>query len=166
MDFDGRFFQLKGAAAEPKPFQKPNPPVWYGGSHRAALRRAARDADGFFGAGLAPTATFAKQVGLVRDELAAARRDRAAFRIAKRVYIGVDDDTGQARERVATGLQRLYGHFGLPDLTAVAVFGTPEDCRRGLREVADAGAELIMLNPLYDDAEQMERLAAEVMPGV
>jgi hypothetical protein len=30
--------------------------------------------------------------------------------------------------------------------------------------VADAGAELILLNPLFDDAEQVERLAAEVVP--
>jgi hypothetical protein len=30
--------------------------------------------------------------------------------------------------------------------------------------VADAGAELILLNPLFDDAEQMERLAADVIP--
>jgi len=37
IDVDGRFFQLEGAAAEPKPIQKPHPPVWYGGSHRAAL---------------------------------------------------------------------------------------------------------------------------------
>jgi len=166
VEFDGRYFQLKGAAAEPKPFQKPHPPVWYGGSHRAALRRAVRDGDGFFGAGLAPTAAFAKQVEIVGDELAAAGRDRAGFRIAKRVYIAVEDDAARARERVDAGLQRLYGHFGLRDLTAVAVFGTPDDCRRGLREVADAGAELIMLNPLYDDAEQMERLAAEVVPEV
>ncbi len=35
---------------------------------------------------------------------------------------------------------------------------------RGLRDVAAAGAELILLNPLFDDAEQMERLAAEVVP--
>jgi probable F420-dependent oxidoreductase len=166
VDLAGRFFQLKGASAQPKPFQKPRPPVWYGGSHRAALRRAVRDGDGFFGAGLAPTATFAKQVGVVQDELAEAGRDRADFRIAKRVYIAVEDDAARAREHVDAGLQRLYGHFGLPDLTSVAVFGTPEDCRRGLREVADAGAELIMLNPLYDDAEQMERLAAEVLPEV
>jgi probable F420-dependent oxidoreductase len=166
VEFEGRFFQMKGAAAEPKPFQKPHPPVWFGGSHRAALRRAVRDGDGFFGAGLAPTATFAKQVEIVGEELAAARRDRAGFRIAKRVYIAVDDDAARAAERVDAGLRRLYGHFGLADLTAVAVFGTPEDCRRGLREVADAGAELIMLNPLYDDAEQMERLAADVVPEV
>jgi hypothetical protein len=35
---------------------------------------------------------------------------------------------------------------------------------RGLREVAAAGAGMILLNPLFDDAEQMERLAAEVVP--
>ena len=36
---------------------------------------------------------------------------------------------------------------------------------RGLREVAEAaGAELILLNPVFDEAEQMERLVAEVMP--
>jgi hypothetical protein len=32
--------------------------------------------------------------------------------------------------------------------------------------VADAGAELILLNPLLDDSQQLERLAAEVIPYV
>jgi hypothetical protein len=32
--------------------------------------------------------------------------------------------------------------------------------------VADAGAELILLNPLYDAAAQLDRLAAEVVPEV
>ena len=36
--------------------------------------------------------------------------------------------------------------------------------RRGLREVAAAGAEMILLNPIVDEAEQLERLAAEVAP--
>jgi hypothetical protein len=35
---------------------------------------------------------------------------------------------------------------------------------RGLSDVAAAGAELILLNPLFDEAGQMERLAAEVVP--
>jgi len=35
---------------------------------------------------------------------------------------------------------------------------------RGLREVAEAGAALILLNPVFDEAEPMERLVAEVMP--
>jgi len=36
----------------------------------------------------------------------------------------------------------------------------------GLRQVVAAGAERILLNPLFDQAEQMERLAGEVMPHV
>lgn len=164
VSFDGRFWQLRDAAMEPKPFQKPGPPVWFGGSHPAALRRAARHADGFFGAGSQTTAQFTEQVRAVRAQLAQHGRDSAAFRIAKRVYLAVDDDTEQARERISAALRRLYGYFGLPDLTAVAVFGPPDACIRGLREVSDAGAELILLNPLFDESEQMERLAAEVMP--
>jgi len=164
VDFDGRFWQLTGAAMEPKPFQKPGPPIWFGGSHPAALRRAIRLGDGFFGAGSVTTKQFADQVQILRDALAEQDRDPAGFPIAKRVYIAVDDDAERARTGIGAALDRVYGFFGRRDLTPVAVCGTPGDCVRGLREVADAGAELILLNPLFDDAQQMERLAAEVMP--
>jgi hypothetical protein len=36
----------------------------------------------------------------------------------------------------------------------------------GLREVAEAGAELIQFHLLIDDVEQMERLATEVISEV
>jgi hypothetical protein len=32
--------------------------------------------------------------------------------------------------------------------------------------VAAAGAQLILLNPMLDDAEQLERLAGEVIPAL
>ncbi len=163
--FDGRFWQLDNAAMEPKPFQKPSPPIWFGGNQPAALRRAVRHGDGFFGAGSQTTAQFAEQVRIVRDEIERQGRDATAFRIAKRVYLAVDDDAERARERIAAALLRLYGDFGA-HLMPVAVYGPPEACRRGLGEVVDAGAELILLNPLFDEAEQMERLAAEVMTQV
>jgi len=164
VDFDGRFWQLAGAAMEPKPFQKPGPPVWFGGSHPAALRRAVRLGDGFFGAGSVTTAQFAEHVQTVREELAAQGRDPAGFPLAKRVYIAVDDDAERAREGMTAALNRIYGFFGRTDLTPVSVWGPPDACARGLREVADAGAGMILLNPLFDDAAQMERLAAEVVP--
>ncbi|MCU1503984.1 MAG: Luciferase-like, subgroup [Ilumatobacteraceae bacterium] len=166
IDFDGRFWQLEGAAMAPKPFQKPGPPIWFGGSHPAALRRAVRDGDGFFGAGSTTTAQFAEQVRVVRAALASSGREPGSFRIAKRVYLTVDDDVERGRERMAAALQRLYGFFGSRDITPVAVYGPPDAVARGLREVAAAGAELILLNPLFDDAEQMERLAAEVLPAL
>ena len=161
--FEGRFWQLDGVAMEPKPFQKPHPPIWFGASHPAALRRAVRLGDGFFGAGSSTTPQFVESVRVVREALTEQGRDPATFRIAKRVYLAVDDDAELARRRMAAALTDLYGPR-MPDPIRVAVAGTPADCARGLREVADAGAELILLNPLFDDAEQMERLAAEVTP--
>ena len=164
VNFRGRFWQLEGAAMEPKPYQKPGPPVWFGAAQPAALRRAGRLGDGFFGAGSSTTGQFADQVRVVREELARQDRDPADFPIVKRVYNAVDDDAGRAHDRMAAALQRLYSFFRLGDITSVSVFGTPDDCVRGLREVAEAGAEMIQLNPLFDDAEQMERLAADVIP--
>ncbi|HEY1917020.1 MAG TPA: LLM class flavin-dependent oxidoreductase [Streptosporangiaceae bacterium] len=161
--FDGEFWQLDGAAMEPKPFQKPYPPLWFGGAGPAALRRAVRLGHGFFGAGSSPTVTFAEQVQIVRQALTEAGRDAAGFPIAKRVYIAVDDDAGRARQRVDTALEQLYG-ARMPGIEAASIAGTPEDCLRSLREVAAAGAELILFTPLFDQAEQAERLAAEIMP--
>jgi probable F420-dependent oxidoreductase len=162
--FDGRFWQLEKAVQEPKPFQKPYPPLWLGGNQPAAVRRAVTRADGFFGAGSQTTAQFAGHVRLVREELAQQGRPLGDFGLAKRVYIAVDDDLSRARTRIGAALQELYRFFGLPDLTPVAVFGPPEACVKGIRDVAEAGAERILLNPMFDEAEQMERLAAEVVP--
>jgi alkanesulfonate monooxygenase SsuD/methylene tetrahydromethanopterin reductase-like flavin-dependent oxidoreductase (luciferase family) len=161
--FDGEFWQLHGAAMEPKPAQKPHPPVWIGANGPAALRRAVRLGDGFFGAGSTPTATFAGQVTIVREALAAAGRPAAEFGLAKRVYIAVDDDAERARARMDAALERLYGRRS-EQIEAAAIAGNPDQCAAGLRAVADAGAELILCTALSDQAGQAERLAAEVLP--
>jgi probable F420-dependent oxidoreductase len=45
--FEGHFFSFRDVFFEPKPLQKPHPPIWIGGNSRAALRRAARYGDGW-----------------------------------------------------------------------------------------------------------------------
>jgi probable F420-dependent oxidoreductase len=161
--FEGRFWQLDGAPVEPKPFQKPFPPLWIGGSHPQALRRALRYGNGFFGAGSSTTAQFVQQVQVLRTAMSDAQQDPSTFQIAKRVYIVIDHDATRARERVDAGLTQIYGSASL---NAVAVYGTPSACIAGLREVAEAGAELIQLHPLSDEAEQVEWLASEVLGAV
>jgi probable F420-dependent oxidoreductase len=163
--FEGEFWQLTNAAMEPKPVQKPHPPVWFGANSVPALRRAARLADGFFGAGSTPTARFAEQVPVVRQALAEAGRDQAALRVAKRVYIAVADDTARARERMNAALGGIYGRR-VPDIEAAAVVGPAEDCAEEVRAIAAAGADLVLFTTLFDQAEQAERLAAEVIPRV
>jgi probable F420-dependent oxidoreductase len=161
--FDGEFFQLTDAAMEPKPAQKPYPPLWFGANGESALRRAVRLGDGFFGAGSSPTAKFAEQVQIVRAALAEYGRDPAYFPIAKRVYIAVDDNSNRARERINAAMERLYGRR-VPDIEAAAIAGSPAECAAELAKVAAAGAELILFTTMFNQAEQAARLAAEVMP--
>ena len=163
--FDGEFWQLSDAAMEPKPVQKPYPPLWFGANAEPALRRAVRLGDGFFGAGSAPTARFADQVQVVDAALAEAGRDPAAFPIAKRVYIGIDDDAARGRERMNAAMERIYGRR-VPAIEAAAVTGTAADCVREVQAVADAGAGLILFTTVFDEAEQAERLVADVMPQI
>jgi probable F420-dependent oxidoreductase len=161
--FHGEFWQLENAAMEPKPFQKPYPRLWFGGASEPALRRAVRMGDGFFGAGSSPTDKFAEQVGIVRAALAEAGQAADSFPIAKRVYIGIDEDAERARTRMNAALEGIYG-YRVPAIEAAAITGTTADCIREVTQVAAAGAELILFTALFDQREQMERLAAAVLP--
>ena len=44
-NFDGRYYNLQDAIANPKPFQQPHPPIWIGASGATTLRLVARHAD-------------------------------------------------------------------------------------------------------------------------
>lgn len=160
---NGDFYQLSDAPMEPKPAQKPHPPVWFGANGETALRRAVRLGDGFFGAGSTPTDRFARQVEIVRAALAEAGRDAASFPIAKRLYTIVDSDSNRARERMNAAMERVYGRR-VPDIEAAAIAGSPEECAAEAARAAAAGADLILFTTMADPAEQAERLAGEVIP--
>ena len=162
VNFDGRFWQLKDAAMEPKPFQKPHPPIWFGASHPDALRRAVRYGNGFFGAGSSTTKRFAEQVRIVRQALAEAGRDAASFKIGKRVYIAVDDDKARAGKKLEEWFTLNYG--GRSNHEQIAVWGSADECAERLRGIADSGGELIVLTTLFDYAEQLERIAGDLAP--
>jgi probable F420-dependent oxidoreductase len=63
-DFDGRFTRLRDARLGVPPLTPGGPPVWIGGHSDAALRRALRFGDGWFGTGAA-----AKDIADVRRRL-------------------------------------------------------------------------------------------------
>jgi alkanesulfonate monooxygenase SsuD/methylene tetrahydromethanopterin reductase-like flavin-dependent oxidoreductase (luciferase family) len=144
---------------EPKPVQSPYPPIWLAGVTRCAA-----------GPSASATGSSARIVdhGAVRQNAAVVRCARGGrIRPASRspaVYLAVAE--GRRERRDADALNRLYGFFGLRDIAAVAVAGTPADCVEGLQAVADAGADLILLNPMARERDQMEVLTTEVIPHV
>ena len=160
--YEGCFWTLDGVDMEPKPLQRPHPPIWFGGRHPDGLRRAVRHGNGWMGAGSTTLEEFAGHVPIVREALESAGKDTASFPISKRVYVAVDDDQDRAERR----LREWFGpRYGSEDLgSRVSVWGSVPQCIEGLQKVVDAGAQMLMLNPVFDDMEHLEVLSSEVIP--
>ncbi len=160
--FDGEFFKLQNASMQPKPLQKPHPPLWFGGHHPNALKRAVELGDGFIGAGSVSTAGFLEEIALLRRLLKDAGRDPASLPLGKRVYIAVDEDRARAGRRLAEWFSAFYGK---PELAAeVCVWGGPEECVDRLGEIVAAGVGFLMLNPVFDEMEHLELFASRIAP--
>ena len=65
--FEGRYVAFRDVAFEPKPVQKPHPPIWVGGDSDAALRRAARFASGWWPF-LTPVEELAGRVDFIKSQ--------------------------------------------------------------------------------------------------
>ena len=154
--YNGHFFKLDGEAMEPKPVQKPHPPIWFGGRHPDALMRAVRHGDGWMGAGSSSTDDFKQHVAILQETLETMGRDPDTFPISKRVYLAVDDDQARAERR----LREWFGnHYGSADMgSRVSVFGSASHCAEKLAEIVDAGAQMLLLNPVFDQMEHLEGL--------
>jgi F420-dependent oxidoreductase-like protein len=78
-NFDGRYYHLKDAIANPKPIQKPHPPIWIGAAGEATLRLTARYADVWNISGGDPEAV-AKLIDKFDETCAAVGRDPSTVR--------------------------------------------------------------------------------------
>jgi probable F420-dependent oxidoreductase len=164
--FEGKYWQLRDVAMEPKPVQQPHPPLWFGVHHPNALKRTVKFADGFIGAGGSSTSDFATEVAQLRQLLEAAGRDASTFPFAKRVYIAVDNNRERAGQRLAERLGGYSRGSSQPAHERIAVWGSAAECLEGLHKVVAAGAELVLLTPLFDEAEQLEVFASEFKPNL
>ena len=162
--FASSWWTLTGDANVIRPAQRPQPPLWFGARQEPALRRAVKRGDGWLASGSILGDEFMRSFETVRAQLTADGRDRSTFTIAKRVYIAVAPDTTTTRERLRRWFGAVYGAPQLGD--QVVVVGSAEHCATQLRTLADLGVDHLLLNPVFDEVEQMEILADSVIPAV
>jgi probable F420-dependent oxidoreductase len=159
---EGTFWNFRELSMMPMPVQKPRPPIWLGGRHPDALKRSVRHADGWMGAGSTSSKEFASHVKIVHDEMARLNVKPSDFHISKRCYIAIDDDEQRAESRLADWFGAHYGNSEMA--SHVSVFGSIDKCANGLQEIIDAGAQMLMLNPVFDQMEHLHSLKEEVIP--
>jgi probable F420-dependent oxidoreductase len=92
VEHDGEFYHIPRSRADPKPVQRPHPPILLGGGAPAALRRVGRIADGWISSSRADLTMIGESVQLVRQAATAAGRDPDALRYVCRGPLRVRDE--------------------------------------------------------------------------
>ena len=156
--------QFNGIAMEPKPLQNPHPPIWFGGRHPNALKRSVKQANGWIGAGSTTTEQFKHHVKLILRELADSQRDLETFTISKRVYLAIDDNEGRAENRLRKWFSHRYGNAEMA--SRVSIWGSASKCTEELTKIIQSGAQVLILNPVFDHWEHLETLARDVVPNL
>ncbi|GAA1756967.1 LLM class flavin-dependent oxidoreductase [Nonomuraea bangladeshensis] len=114
-DFDGVHHQLKGAFGNPKPVQRPHPPILVGGRSAATLRVAAEHADLWNIPGGGDIADLAGRSALLDRYCAEIGRDPAA--ITRSIHLPVSyDRPGPTRDAIGAAVEAGFRHvvLGLP----------------------------------------------------
>ncbi|MBV9578385.1 MAG: TIGR03619 family F420-dependent LLM class oxidoreductase [Chloroflexi bacterium] len=154
IEFHGEFVDCSDITCDPKPLQKPHPPIWLGGDSEGAFRRIVRLADGWHGLlGGSPGArrepptldNFHKRIARLHEMAEAAGRDPATITLSVKANctIGPDDPEGRPLRgsigKIVDDIKQLEG-FGL-ELVVLAINLTAEP---GSLEVVDQIGEEIL----------------------
>ena len=159
--YDGKYYKLSRANCDPKPLQKPNPPIWIGGGgEQLTLRVVAQHADvSNFGSSVEE---FISKREILKGHCAAIGRDEESIRktISSEVFIRETE-----KEVIDAGCLSAWG--GDPEQwRQKALVGTPEQVSEKIQKYLDAGCSgFIPWCPDYPSTETMELFATKVIPN-
>lgn len=162
VDFDGRFYHLKGAYLEPKPLQKPHIPIWVPGDSEAIRTLAAEVADVWL--------MYSKPPEVVRKwgQDMAQRRNGVPLPLALSTVSLVGLPEPEVRKWSVLYAKEREHRFAIPptpqDVLHENLWGTPEQCVARLRDYAAAGVVHLIIQPI-PPLEGMRRFATDIMPA-
>jgi len=103
--YDGEFYTVPAGRQDPRPVQKPGPPVLLGGMSRPAMERAGRIGDGWITSSRADLSQISAGIAVIREAASAAGRDPSALRILCRgvVRAGEEEKGPDGGRRLLSG---------------------------------------------------------------
>lgn len=100
VEHHGPLYDVPRSHVDPKPVQRPHPPLLLGGGAPAALRRVGRIADGWISSSRTDLTTIGEQVDLITGSAAEAGRDPSALRFVVRGVVRLTDEPTQGEARI------------------------------------------------------------------
>jgi F420-dependent oxidoreductase-like protein len=159
--YEGRYYTIHDAPCEPKPVQRPHPPIMVGGAGRRTLRIAARHADEWNCLG--SPAAIGALVPQFRAECAAIGRDPAEVVISAHPKLAIATSREEALAKART-LARANGQE-LGEEVGDWLLGTPAEIREQLQRFQEAGVThwVISVGAPFD-LQGLRLFADQVLP--
>jgi F420-dependent oxidoreductase-like protein len=135
--YSGKYYQIKEAVCEPKPQQKPHPPITIaGGGKKLTLKVTAKHADRYDWGYLPSPAVFKHKLSVLQDYCRAINRDFQEIEKscwpAGQIFIHREEN-----ERKLTNM--------LPETEMASFTGTPQELMGLIKQYQDSGVTFFML---------------------
>jgi F420-dependent oxidoreductase-like protein len=150
--FNGKYYQISNAYCNPKPIQKPSPPIMVGGSgERHTLKIVAKYADACNLYGSAET--IKRKLSVLNEHCKSVGRDYDSILKTKLGFIVIDNDKEMVEKRV----QQISKVIPKEQVGEFVIYGTPEDVLKQIELLEEVGVRYLIvdLEP-YRELEALE----------
>jgi F420-dependent oxidoreductase-like protein len=149
--FNGKYYQIHNAYCNPKPIQKPSPPILVGGSgERKTLKIVAKYADAcnLFGS----AETLKRKLNILKEHCKSVGRDYDSILKTTLGAIIIDDDNEIAKKRV----QQITKGMPEEQIREFAIYGTSEGVLRQIKLLEEVGIQYLIVD--LDPSRELEAL--------
>jgi F420-dependent oxidoreductase-like protein len=139
--FSGKYYQISNAFCNPKPVQKPSPPIMVGGSgERQTLKIIAKYADAcnLFGS----AETIKRKLSILNEHCKSVGRDYDSILKTKLGFIVIDND----REILEKRIKQISKVIPEEQVRDIITYGTPEDVLKQIQLLGEVGIEYLIVD--------------------
>jgi alkanesulfonate monooxygenase SsuD/methylene tetrahydromethanopterin reductase-like flavin-dependent oxidoreductase (luciferase family) len=158
VDYEGKYYKLKGVSNYPQPIQKPRPPIMIAswGSEQG-LRRVAKYGDGWMASALHITPNeFREKWRLLLTYRRDLHKDVESFENSVMSMFGyIDNDKEKVHTMAKEILSPALGRSA-DELENLLLFGSTEQCLKKINVLYESGVKRIHFWPVSDYIEQIE----------
>jgi alkanesulfonate monooxygenase SsuD/methylene tetrahydromethanopterin reductase-like flavin-dependent oxidoreductase (luciferase family) len=159
VSFSGKYFKVNGAICNPKPIQRPYPPLWIGGSGERTIEIAAKYANGW-NYGLCSYEEYVAKLSLLKNCCKIVNRDYQNIMKGWQGLIII----GKHEEDVKIKISDLQSKKGIEDdgISKISVAGTIEEIQTEIAKYIRIGVNYFTVS--FRDLESLKLFAERIMP--
>ena len=130
-DVDGKYYRIKDAYCNPKPVQKPHPPVIIGGAGEKHLLRVVAEHANEWNCPANHSLSIDSKLQVLKKHCTAVGRNPDNIKISQQTVCVLAKDEAELAEKLPKAQMR-YGFFG--DVEKLGIIVTPDQCIRKIEE--------------------------------